>query len=370
VLVEIERDIGQAMEKAIELGGPPAELYTELALQAVRRSGMWIRRPAPELVEGWVERALELSPEGSSTHPGALAALALWKGDEDSARALQAVAEHLGDPELRSHALAAVAQVAWRSGDLDRARVATEKRLELLAEISAPDDHHFALMQASEVNFAQARPAAAARAGLLLSEMAEGLTAHHRLHGVVTRLSVETLAGRWGAVKPLAAMAETAVEANATTPCPGNVSTLLYLALASAHDGDDAEARRLEGRANAIGMKGYSRLDPPRLRLALVRHDLAELRRLLDSIEPVALVAHRLDGPAALLDALVALGDHARIESDAPGWLRPGTYVEPFALRALGVARNDIQLLRQATARFEAMDFQWHAAETEKLISS
>src|SRR5207249_2339313 len=32
-----------AMEKAIELGGPSAELYTELALQTARRSGMWKR---------------------------------------------------------------------------------------------------------------------------------------------------------------------------------------------------------------------------------------------------------------------------------------------------------------------------------------
>jgi class 3 adenylate cyclase len=358
----------QAMERAIELGGPVAELSTDLALQAVRRSGMWIRRPAPELVAGWVERALELSPEGSPTYPRALAALALWKGDEDTARALLAVAERLGDPELRSHALAALTEVAWRSGDLDGARVANEKRLELLAEISAPDDLHFALMQASEINFAQGRPAAAARAGALLSEMTEGLTAHHRLHGVVMRLGVEILAGRWDAVRPLAAIAEAAVEANATTPCPGNVTTLLYLALASAHDGDDADASRLEQRATAIGMEGYSRLDPPKLRLALVRHDLAELRRLVDSIEPVAFVAYRLDGPAALLDALVALGDHARIESEAPAWLRPGTYVEPFAVRALGVTRTDEQLLRQAAARFAAINLDWHAAETRKLL--
>ena len=41
----------EAMENAVELGGSPAELYTELALQVVRRSGMWIRRPDPVLVD-------------------------------------------------------------------------------------------------------------------------------------------------------------------------------------------------------------------------------------------------------------------------------------------------------------------------------
>ena len=110
----------------------------------------------------WVERALELSPEGSPTHPKALAALALRTKDEDTARALQATAERIGDNELRSHALAALTEVAWRSGDLDQARAAVDERLELLAEISAPDDRHFALMQAVEVNLAQGRLSAAA----------------------------------------------------------------------------------------------------------------------------------------------------------------------------------------------------------------
>jgi tetratricopeptide (TPR) repeat protein len=359
----------EAMEKAIELGGPPAELYTELALQAVRRRGLWIERHDPELVEEWVERALQLSPQGSPTHPMALAALALRSKDEDAARALQIVAERLGDHELRSHALAALTEVAWRSGDLDQARAAVEERLALLAEVSAPDDRHFALMQAVEVNLVQGRLSAAEHASTQLSEMVEGLTAHHRVHGVHCRLRVETLAGRWNVVRPLTAMAERAVEANVTTPCTGNAGVLLCCAIASTQFGDLAEGRRLKGHAIAIAIEGETELDTLWLWLALVQHDLGELRRLVDALEPVALVPWEFDRAAALLDALVALGDHARIESDAPASLRPGTYLEPFALRALGVARNDIQLLRQATARFEAMDLKWHAAETQKLLS-
>ena len=279
------RRSGTAMEKAIELGGPPAELYTELALQSVRRRGMWIRRHDPELVDGWVERALELSPEGSPTHPRALAALALRKKDEETARALQAMAERLGDNELRSHALAALTEVAWRSGDLDQARAAVEERLELLAEISAPDDHHFALMQAIEINLAQGRLSAAANRSSLLTEMVEGLTAHHRLHGVYMRLRVETLAGRWAAVRPLTAEAERVVEANATTPCTGNAGALLLCAIANAQFGDTAEARRLKRHADAIGIEGETELDTLWLWLALVQHDLGEVRRLVDAFE-------------------------------------------------------------------------------------
>jgi hypothetical protein len=69
-------------------------------------------------------------------------------------------------------------------------------------------------MQAVEVNLAQGRLAAAAHASSQLSEMVEGLTAHHRVHGVHMRLRVEALAGRWDAVTPLTSTAERAVEAN------------------------------------------------------------------------------------------------------------------------------------------------------------
>ena len=355
------------MEKAIELGGPPAELYAELALQTVRRTGMWIRRHDPELVDAWVERAVELSPEGSPTYPMALAALALRTRDEGAARALQAEAERLGDPELRSYALAALTDVAWRAGDLDEARGAVEERLELLAGMSAPDDRHFALMQAVEINLAQGRLSAAERDASLLAEMVEGLTPHHRLHGVFIQLRVATLAGRWDAVDPLTAYAERAVEANATTPCPGNVAALLCCALASERAGDPAAARRLEAQADAIGMEGYTEFDAPKLRLALFRDDLAELRRIVDSMELAGFVQYEFDTPAALLDALVAIGDQERAEAEALAWLRPGTYVEPFALRALGVARKDAQLLGEATARFASMSLDWHAAETRKL---
>jgi hypothetical protein len=199
--------------------------------------------------------------------------------------------------------------------------------------------------------------------------MVEGLTAHHRVHGMHMRLRVETLAGRWDAVRPLTSAAERAVEANATTPCTGNAGALLCCAIASAQFGDSAEARRLKGHADAIAIEGETELETLFLWLALVQHDLGELRRLADTSGPVAFAPWEFDRAAALLDALVALGDHARIESDAPAWLRPGTYIEPFALRALGVTRQDEQLVGQAATRFAAMDLHWQAAETRKLLS-
>ena len=50
-------------------------------------------------------------------------------------------------------------------------------------------------------------------------------------------------------------------------------------------------------------------------------------------------------------------------------WRRGGcgreTYAEPFALRALGVARGDAQLLDEASSRFRAIGLGWRADETE-----
>ena len=42
----------------------------------------------------------------------------------------------------------------------------------------------------------------------------------------------------------------------------------------------------------------------------------------------------------------------------------------PFALRALGVARNDEPLLREAAEKFEAMSLNWHAEQTRTLLAS
>jgi len=85
-----------AIEQALELTGPSAELYSELALQTARRSGMWKRPPDREVVDEWIDRALELAEEDSPTNARALAAVALWRKDEAAARSLHAIAQRLG----------------------------------------------------------------------------------------------------------------------------------------------------------------------------------------------------------------------------------------------------------------------------------
>ena len=73
---------------------------------------------------------------------------------------------------------------------------------------------------------------------------------------------------------------------------------------------------------------------------------------------------------AARLDALAALGRKETLERDAPPLLRPGTYLEPFALRALGVVRCDPTLVEQAARRFDATALAWHAAQTRRILAA
>ena len=359
----------QAMEHAIELGGPPAEVYAELGYQTVQRGGMWKTRPDRALVSGWIERALDESEASSRERAKALVARALWNDDPEDAAAAAQLAEQLGDVELRSRAFDGLAAARWQALDFDGACTLLEERLALLEAIDDPDHRAEAFMTASVFYLGAGRLTDARDAASLLEETAAGLTPHHRLHGIGNRVWLETCAGRWDEVRGIEAQLERAVEANLATPCPLNVSSLLNCALARAATGENDAAQRLEQKADAIGMVGYGfATNPPKLGLATVRTDRAELQRLVDGLGEEDLSPWSFDTRAALLDALVALGDRERVESEAPRLAAPGGYVEPFALRALGRVRDDGALLRQAATRFEEIGLAWHAAQTRDLL--
>jgi tetratricopeptide (TPR) repeat protein len=320
----------RAMENAIDLGGPPGDLYAELAFQSTRRWGMWKTQPDTQLIEGWIDRALEFTEEGSRSRALALFARAGWSGDEEAAKALAAIAAHRGEPDLEALALDRLAGHAYEVGEAEEARRLNERLADLAPKLSDPDDQTRPFLDIVLMRLRLGDLEGAARAAAVNVELAAGLTPHHRLHGAGMQTLTATLAGCWEQVAELARRTERAVDDNADTPCPQNVSTLLHCALASVLRGDDREAQRLEEKAEAIGMQGWRFwIDPPRIRLALARGDLGALPPLLEGAEPDA-----IEPPSAYLDALVAVGDHGRIEAEAPKWLVPGAYAEPFALRA------------------------------------
>jgi class 3 adenylate cyclase len=360
-----------AMERAIKLGAPAAEVRAEIVFQMIQRFGMWVQRPDIEVFRRSIAQALELAPPRSAPRAKALIANATWFDVEADAREAIEIAEELDDVELRSHALGAAAAAAWGNGDYVRAAEIAQRRTELVPRISDPDHVAHTWWVAARQYSSSGRFADADDAVGRLEAVAEGLSPHHRIHGIGTRVELAALAGRWEEVLRLTSRVEPAVEANLETPCPLNITSLLDCATASAHHGDLAESRRLEAKADGIGMVGYGvSVHPPQLRLGVARRDLDALRVVLGSLdEEEELAVYAYNSWAALLDALVALGDAAGIEARAPMALRAGPYVEPFALRALGVAHRDDMMLRDAVGKFDAMGLEWHAGETRKLVA-
>ena len=117
-------------------------------------------------------------------------------------------------------------------------------------------------------------------------------------------------------------------------------------------------------------MEGYDfLLDPMRIHLALARGDLDDVERRIPRESPPS-STRDVDMLVARMDALAALRRRDQLEAEAPVLLNPGTYLEPFALRALGIVRPDPELIDKAEQRFQDMGLEWHAAETAALAES
>jgi hypothetical protein len=199
--------------------------------------------------------------------------------------------------------------------------------------------------------------------------LAGRLTPHHRMHGVAIRVETEEAAGDWVAVRDLRPRIEEAVEANADTPCVRNARTLLVCAVAHEIEGDAAAARELERAAADVGFAEYDwALIAGRMRLAVVRGDRDAVHELLGA-RAYRNMSFGAAPVAVRMDALALVRDRERIEVEAPPLLQPRTLVQPFALRALGIARGDGALLTQADERFASLGLDWYRAQTEKLLS-
>jgi hypothetical protein len=359
----------EAMQQALDIGGPSAEVYSDLALQSNQRAGMWVQQPDWSLVDGWIQQALELAEEGSLPQGNALAARALGDDDEAAARSALAIAERLGDLELRCTSMSVLSYAGLAAGDFGRACALMDQIMTLLPALQNPDACSMTLHSAVFLYLRSGNLGAAARASAQATGAAAGLTPHHRLHAACWQILLASVTGRWEEVRAHAAEAERVVDVNlaAATPCVLTVSILLNCATASALAGEEDESRRLESKAQGIGMEGnrwyQGWFEPPQIRLALARNQPGVVAEL---------APHEMDWewePAStFLDALAALGDRERIETEAPKWLQAGTFAEPFALRALGTARSDRLLLKQALERFEAMELSWHAEQTRRLL--
>jgi hypothetical protein len=198
--------------------------------------------------------------------------------------------------------------------------------------------------------------------------VAEGLTPHRRLHSAAVRLELDEMCGNWDGVLAVSEWTAGLVEANLSTPCIRNARSLLVTALAAAESGDPGRGDELEARALDVALEGYdSVLSATRARLALRRGDVEAALGFAPELRDLRM-HWALTNAAARLDALVAAGAVDEIEREAPPYVSAGTYVEPFALRALGIVRHDEALLRKAGERFAVLGLRWHSDQTPRLM--
>jgi class 3 adenylate cyclase len=368
---------GEGMRTAFlqALAGPlddeeRADALAYLAFQSSIRSAMWSIRLNMELIEDWASQALELAGDESEARVRAhlaLANIAPVGAPEDVLGDAAELATRLGKLDLVSFVLGARVQAAFDRSRFQEAAELSDQRLALLPEIDDPDHLCEAYEAGSPAAAAVCRFEDARHLAELHAGVSERLSAHHRVHSVSLELELAEALGDWGQLAAQTDRTLTAIEANLATPCVRNPRDLLLCSLAHLCLGDEARAEELEREGVGIAGEGYETyLSGPRLRIALERGDRAAIEALVELPVERALVW----GPgifAARLDALVALGRHDRIEREAPPLVQPGTTVEPFALRALGLARGDDELLAQAHARFAALGLDWHDAQLGRL---
>jgi class 3 adenylate cyclase len=350
-----------------------ADTYAELAFQTTCRAGMWKKAPDRALVDGWIAQALELSEPDSAARAKGLIAKLYWNRQDPSsaeARDVLALADRLGDPELRVNAWAARALAAGFVERHEEALTWAQRPFEIVDEIQDPE-------LASEIHYLPIPPCVALgrfrearRLARRHDETQQPLTPHHRVHGVSIRVEVEELLGGWDEIRALEPRVSEAVADNLDTPCVRNPRSLLVCALANAYTGVDDETRRLEQAAEAVWMEGYPLLlAPPRIWLALERGELDRVEELVgEGTDHFPGFWFGMSARIARLDALGALRDRKRLEEEATPLLERKTYFEPFALRALGVVCQDEALIMRAIDRFDAMKLDWHAAQTRALL--
>jgi class 3 adenylate cyclase len=365
----------EAMLKAVDLPTKPetlAEIYGELAFETTMRGAMWKRHPDNELVAGWIGKALELADPESRAFAHASIAKGMLEDDVPATERAISIAERLDDVELLSFGLFTLFGIALVAPDYASAYEWARKRLDLADRFTDPD--HLALIHwgSSTAALALGHLDEAAAHARRHDAIGARLSPHHAVHAVGNLLTVEEAVGRWDGVRDMQERVERVVVENIDTPCIENARCLLSCAAAGAELGLDAEARRLEDASDALGMEGYDIwLDPLRARLALVRSDLDTLSRLVERSDKWHWhVWRHLYGATARLDTLIALGRMEQAEQDAIRYVQPGTYMEPFALRTLGFARRDPDLIAQAVERFEALGLNWHAAQTRERFRS
>jgi class 3 adenylate cyclase/tetratricopeptide (TPR) repeat protein len=364
-----------AMQRAVDRCEDPAmlgELYAELASQTTRRPGMWTRFPDRDLVQGWIDRALELAEPGTIARCRALIALCFWQQDRPAwaVDEADALSERLADPALRIDALEARTFGEFAAGRYGEALRSATKALELEGRVGDPDTGERLRESMTALFTMSGRLEDARRLVREHAEISERLFPHHRLHSAAVEIEQLEVLGEWEELRALVPGLRAAVLANRATPCVRAPRSLLVCAAACAAGGDHGNADELEREANELRAEDFgSIMDAPRIRLALHRNDLDGVRGLVQA--PASSITRRQvwyfpAAVAAHLDALAALGEAERLDGEAAEFIETDSVLAAFAIRAVGTVRQDPALTDEAASRFEALGFRAQAAATRR----
>ena len=344
-----------AMQTAIELSDDPleiADMYSDLARETVLRVGMWRQTPDPEQIEEWIERALELVPDEGPTRVKALVARALWGGTATGRGRGQR--HRRADRRPRPALLGADDPVQRR---LSRAGLRAVPAL-VRARVRA---HRHRLRPGARGRSGPRLPSGPPSRSAASSEARQlGARVHDMNLGLTTappRARGRGADGGRGAARRLGA------ESGGCEPRRRRRSRRTSRRRASAtrarccsarwrrrSPANRAAANALLERAEELRMEGHGLvLEGPRVRLALLRGRPRRRRRLLGDRTTRRQARDRVPPRARSRSASTRsppCGTGTRVEEEAPELLRPGTYLEPFALRALGIVREDEALHR------------------------
>ena len=361
-----------AMEEALALNparAVRADIYAHLAYRSLGRPYMWKELPPRALSDQWLATALELSGPQTPARAWALLAQALSDPSKRVEAATEAgrLGEALEDARLVIFASEAQGLAATEARRYQEACDWADRAIAASPKLANPNYEAHQYWNAGFVYARAGRLAEARRFAEIHERIASSLTAHEEVHAVGLHAVVAGALGEWDVLGDLARRAEAASAANEDFPCQFNWRTLLVCALGLATLGDEREARRFEeiGRTSAA-VGGPPEVEPALLRLAVLRGDDREARRIVEAAPPMA-GPWGVDGPAARLDALLALGELDQAAEEAAPFIEQESYTQPFALRAVGVSRGDASLLREAESRFETMGLGWRADETRLL---
>ena len=352
-----------------------ADTYAFLAFQSSIRSAMWSIRLNMELIEEWAAEALALAPDGAEAEVArfSLEPTSSLGGGASEETLREASSARRGARQRRAPLVRARSEQRRPRSTVaasTRLRRRASERLALLSRSTIPITcarrtrrHLLRLL----------RSAASTRRGDWPSctrSLSQRLSAHHRVHSVSLELELADALGDWHGLAAQTDRALAAIEANLATPCVRNPRDLLLLQRRAPLprrrvSGVRARARRLTARRRGVRDVPERAEAPDRARTAATGRRWRRWSSFPSSARSSGGRASSRPGwtLSSRSDATTASS------AKRPTLVQAETTVEPFALRALGAARRDDELLARADERFVALGLEWHRAQTERLLA-